>query len=124
MPKRDVLETTVGRMTVAELAAHSGRQVREIIDYALGDDDDDAFEARAANHDAPPVDTRTAAGRYAYDQAVFTVLAAHDGPMSALEIREHVGGTSVQMRGALARLVEDEIVTSTGQAAAPRYELS
>jgi hypothetical protein len=122
MPKRDVLETTVGRMTVAELAAHSGRQVREIIDYALGDDD--AFQAMAANHDPPPVDTRTAAGRYAYDQAVFTVLAAHDGPMSALEIRDHVGGTPVQLRGALARLVEDEIVTSTGQAAATRYELS
>jgi hypothetical protein len=117
MPSRDVIDMTVGQMSVAELAARSGRSVREIIDYALGDDAPSSLSTRV-------VDTRTAAGRYAYDQAVFAALDESEHPMSAFELRLRVGGTAQQIRAALGRLVEDEIVTATGQASATRYALA
>lgn len=123
MAERDALEMSVERMTVAELAVQSGRQLREIIDYALGEGTSTWRGAGSANGSSAPVETRTAAGRYAYDQAVFGALEAHGGPMSAVEVRERVGGTPQQARAALARLMEDEIVTSTGQATATRYVL-
>jgi hypothetical protein len=104
-------------MTVAELAAYSGRGVREIIDYAFGE------RGRSDDSVVAPIDTRTAAGCYAFDQAVFGALEAHGRAMTAHEIRAHVGGTTEQVRASLARLAEDDIVASNGQGAATRYEL-
>ena len=122
MPTRAQLGLPMGRMTVAELAAYSGRGVREIIDYAFGD----SPRSDDANYVAPPspeIDTQTAAGRYAYDQAVFGVLEESGCAMTAAEIRQFVGGTPAQLRASLARLVEDDILESTGQGPATRYAL-
>jgi predicted HTH transcriptional regulator len=120
MPTREQLGLPMGHMTVAELAAYSGRGVREIIDYAFGEGgrNDDTMVSTPSR-----VDTRTAAGRYAYDQAVFGALEGNQGAMTAQEIRACVGGTADQIRASLTRLLEDDILTAKGQGNATRYEL-
>lgn len=67
------------------------------------------------------VDTRTAAGRQAYEDSVFTALKASGGGVSAKEIRREVGGTPDQARRALNRLIEADKIKYTGQAAGTKY---
>lgn len=69
------------------------------------------------------VDTRTAAGREAYEKSVLRVLEAADGPVSSQHVRDKCGGTALQARKALNRLIEDGQVTYTGKARATKYEL-
>lgn len=67
------------------------------------------------------VNTRTAAGRREYDARVFAFVEAADEPVSATQIRSHVGGTSLQVRKAVARLIDAERVTWQGKARGTRY---
>ncbi|KIG16731.1 hypothetical protein DB30_04204 [Enhygromyxa salina] len=67
------------------------------------------------------VNTRTAAGRREYDQQVLAFVRDSDEAVSATEIRNHIGGTSLQVRKAVARLIEAEQVTWQGKARGTRY---
>ena len=58
-----------------------------------------------------PVNTRTPEGRNAYDNAVLEVVAQAERPIKAPEITSAVGGTALQVRKALARLIETEKIT-------------
>lgn len=76
---------------------------------------------RGGGGSKPVVDTRTPAGRDAYDQAMLDALKGADGPQAAPELSAVVGGTPLQVRTALARLIERGLVTWTGQARGTRY---
>jgi hypothetical protein len=80
------------------------------------DDDDDGEEGSDVN-------TRTAAGRREYDNRVLEFVRTSSDAVSATEIRNHVGGTSLQVRKAVARLIETEQVTWQGKARGTRYSL-
>lgn len=67
------------------------------------------------------VDTRTPAGREAYDQSVLDALKAAGKDVAAPDLSKVVGGTPLQIRTALARLIERGAVKWTGQARGTRY---
>lgn len=73
---------------------------------------------------APEVNTRTPAGREAFDNAVLEALRAIGGPAGAGEIQRRVGGTNMQVRSAVNRLIEAGQVTWTGKARGTRYRLA
>lgn len=76
-------------------------------------------KAKAPAADA--VDTRTAEGRGAYDQSVLAALKAASGPQSASDLTSKVGGSPLQIRTALARLIEAGSVNWSGRARGTRY---
>ncbi|MFZ6183866.1 hypothetical protein [Nannocystis pusilla] len=65
--------------------------------------------------------TRTAAGREAFDQRILEAIKAIGGPASATEIQRRVGGTNMQVRSGVNRLIEAGHVTWTGKARGTRY---
>ena len=67
------------------------------------------------------IDTRTPEGRQEYDKAILAAVEAAAAPISAEEIRRTTGGTSLQARVALARLIEAGVITWIGQARGTRY---
>lgn len=71
---------------------------------------------------AGKVNTRTQKGREAYDKAILEILKAKTEPVSAPEIKSEVGGTSLQIRTALNRLISQGHVTYTGKARGTRYQ--
>jgi len=77
------------------------------------DDDDDGSDEE--------VNTRTAVGRREYDTRVLEFIQESEEPVSATEIRSAIGGTSLQVRKAVARLIETEKVTWQGKARGTRY---
>lgn len=71
------------------------------------------------------VNTRTAAGRAAFEEAILEALAQlGGGPVSGADVKAKVGGTSLQVRTAMNRLIEDEKVTFEGKARGTRYSLA
>lgn len=67
------------------------------------------------------VNTRTAAGRDRYDAAVLQVLRDAGDKVGAVEVRKQVGGTALQVRTALNRLIEAGAVAFEGKARATTY---
>lgn len=129
------LEHLVGELTLADLAARSGRSVSEIVEYAMRSKPGAAAARTAAQAGkaapapskagrARKVDTRTAGGREAYQEAVLGVLVASGKPTAAAFIRRKAGGTPLQARAALNRLIEGGKVTFSGKARATRYTLA
>ena len=81
-----------------------------------------AASGSSANAETPDdVNTRTAAGRREYDARVLEFIQESEDAVTATEIRNHVGGTSLQVRKAVARLIDDERVTWQGKARGTRY---
>lgn len=68
------------------------------------------------------VDTRTPEGRAAYDKLLFGVVKGAKGPIGAAAIIAAAGGTPLQARTGLARLIEDGKITWTGKARGTKYE--
>ncbi len=78
-----------------------------------------------SNANKATVNTRTAEGRAAYDKAIHDALSElGGGPVSGPEVKAKVGGTSLQVRTALNRLIEAGVVTFTGKARGTRYSLA
>jgi hypothetical protein len=102
-----------GREGQAKLAAASGAEDGFDEDGEDGDGDED--------DEGSDVNTRTAAGRREYDNRVLEFVRESDDAVSATEIRNRVGGTSLQVRKAVARLIETEQVTWQGKARGTRY---
>ena len=69
------------------------------------------------------VETRTAAGRERYDRTVLAAIKGAESPISAEELRAKVGGTPLQARAALARLINAGSVTWEGKARGTRYSV-
>ncbi|MBA3547053.1 MAG: hypothetical protein H0T76_11265 [Nannocystis sp.] len=67
------------------------------------------------------VDTRTAEGRAAYDEAVLAALKGMTKPASASDLTGVAGGSPLQIRTALARLIETGGVHWSGRARGTRY---
>ncbi len=88
----------------------------------------DSVAAPAAAAAAPAaagpktVDTRTAKGRHAYDAAMLRALRNAGRAVSAPELAREVGGTPLQIRTSLSRLINAGKVTWTGRARGTRYE--
>lgn len=70
------------------------------------------------------VNTRTPAGRAAFDIVVFEALKGIAGPAGAGELQKRVGGTNMQVRTAVNRLIEQGRVTWTGKARGTRYRVA
>jgi len=140
------LETLVSSMALSELALRSGRSVEEIVNWALGGVR--AAEAKrgptsrpapaksissapsTTPEPTPParrgggsknVNTRTPEGRERYDDAVLALVRGSNGPIAAATIRDRLGGTPLQVRAALNRLIETKQVEYHGRARAMRY---
>ncbi|EDM74305.1 hypothetical protein PPSIR1_32225 [Plesiocystis pacifica SIR-1] len=117
-------------MTLAELSKLSKGQFSGLLSsITVGDVINmsaDSAEAPASADDSAPslaeeVNTRTAAGRREYDARVLEFVENAPEPVSATEIRNVVGGTSLQVRKSVARLIEAERVTWQGKARGTRY---
>ena len=89
-------------------------------------------KAKAKGQNAPKpahgkpekVNTRTQAGREAYDKAILEALKElGGGPVSGAKIKARVGGTPLQARTALNRLIETGAVTFEGKARGTKYSL-
>ena len=103
-----------GREGAAKLAAAPSAGHEDDEDDEDEDEDEDGDEASDVN-------TRTAAGRREYDNRVLEFVRDSDDAVSATEIRNHIGGTSLQVRKSVARLIETEQVTWQGKARGTRY---
>jgi hypothetical protein len=68
------------------------------------------------------VDTRTSEGRDAYDKLLLQTVKNATGPIGAGAIIAAAGGTPLQARTSLARLIEQEKITWTGKARGTKYE--
>lgn len=81
--------------------------------------------AAAATAAAPAkkgaVDTRAAAARSKFDEAVLAAVKGAKGRVKANDLRKKVGGTSLQMRAALHRLIETGKIKSQGKARGTTY---
>lgn len=68
------------------------------------------------------METRTAKGRAAYDEAILKVVQKAKKWKSAIEIRASVGGSPEQARRSLNRLIERGLINFEGKARATRYQ--
>lgn len=75
----------------------------------------------AAPVSAGEVNTRTQEGREAYDKAILALLRSSSTPMAAPDLKGQLGGTSLQVRTALNRLISNAQVSYTGKARGTRY---
>ncbi len=121
-------------MTLSELADRSGKSVTQIIAWALPGKSGGA-KASAPRAKTPAragggggkggggkaVNTRTPEGRAAYDVDVLNAVQGANKPVGSSYLRKKAGGTSLQMRTALNRLIEAGKVTYQGKARATKY---
>ena len=70
---------------------------------------------------AAAVDTRAAAGRSKFDESVLGAVRGSKGRVKAVDLRKKVGGSSLQIRAALHRLIEDGKIKSQGKARGTTY---
>lgn len=127
-------------MTLSELSDRSGKSVSQIIAWALPGKSGGAKASapRAASKKpaakassgsskssggGKAVNTRTPEGRAAYDAAVLDAVTSAGKPIGSSKLRKAAGGTPLQMRTALNRLIEEGKVTYEGKARATRYSL-
>lgn len=111
-------------LSLKELGELAKRQGEMAMGITVGEIMEGAAKVGGARRRGPSpgaVDTRTMSGRHNYQQAVLSVLDAAGARMSALEIREAVGGSADQCRRALNRLIELGKVEFEGQTRATRY---
>jgi hypothetical protein len=118
------LGTLLKQITIADLlgaAAPAGEARRERKADKAPAPPKKAPGGRKPKAAAAEVDTRTAEGRAAYDANVLTALRAAVGPQSASQLTAKVGGSPLQIRTALARLIEAGSVHWSGRARGTRY---
>ena len=84
-----------------------------------------AKPAKATRSSKSSPNTRTAEGRAAYDDAMLRALdEVGGGPVRSADLIAKVGGTTLQARASLNRLIEAGKVTFTGKARGTRYSLT
>lgn len=97
--------------------------VGDIIQGGRAPRDDERGRKAKSRAKTKAVNTRTPEGRRAYDAAVLAVVETAEKPIKAPEITAQVGGTALQVRKALARLIEAEKVTWEGKARGMKYSV-
>ena len=112
------LEDLVSQMTLRELSAKSGKSLAAIVAWALG-----GPGQRAPSRGEFAIDTKTRDGREVFDAQVLNVIATAQGPVGTAEIGEAVGGSMLQRRTALHRLVAAKKIRRTGVTRKTRYEI-
>lgn len=80
-------------------------------------------KADAAPPAVPEVNTRTVEGREAYDVALYGAVKDIGRPARVAEIIARVGGTNLQARAGLTRLINAGKLTWTGKARGTKYSL-
>ena len=112
--------STLRGITLGELAdAHNGGQTAR-----RGPAKRAAKRAVQKPVRASTPNTRTAAGRAAYDQAMLDALAhVGGGPVASADLIAKAGGSTLQARASLNRLIEAGKVTFTGKARGTRYSI-
>lgn len=83
----------------------------------------DAKGAKGRRGKAKAVNTRTAEGRVVYDESLFQAVRDAGGPAGAGALISAVGGTSLQARAGLARLIEAGRITWSGKARGTKYSV-
>jgi uncharacterized membrane protein len=68
------------------------------------------------------VDTRAASGRASYDDAVLAAIRSSKGKVKAADLRKKLGGSPLQIRAALHRLIEGSKIKASGQARGTAYQ--
>lgn len=137
MPSANALEDFVGAMTLRDLAQQSGLSVASIVAHAARgskspEDSATRRSAAAPTNGAPAkrqivrvrkggVDTRTAVGRQAYEAAVLGVVTDATDAVSASDVRAAAGGTALQARATLNRLIQSGAIRYKGKARGTRY---
>jgi len=132
------LETLVSSMTLAELSTKTGTSVADIVAFASKGTP--APKAKSQVASAPrataqkavtptkasgtEVNTRTPEGRAAYDAAVLSWLKEHTSktdPQPSSAVMDACGGTTLQARTTLNRLIENGQASFVGKARATKY---
>jgi|GEM_PF-1505378 len=138
-----VLEEFIGSMTVSEFCARTGRSVEDLVEFCAGRGGSapkgkatPALAAKASGKSsakptksakpsakaaASGVETRTQAGRDAFDAALLDLLKGVQSGMGARDIADETGASLPQIRSAVARLVSKKKVRFEGKTAARRY---
>lgn len=123
------------KATIADLLdlarGENAPMLREITLGQLADAGGGRKRSKTAKASAKPVrkttgevNTRTAAGRAAFEEAILNALGElGGGPVSGQDVRTKVGGTSLQVRTAMNRLIEADKVTFEGKARGTKYSL-
>lgn len=83
-----------------------------------------AAKKASAPRAAKSAEVTTAEGRAAYTSAVLDVIASASRPWSAQEVRAKAGGTDLQFRAAVERLLAAKKVKRTGKARGTRYTVA
>ena len=73
---------------------------------------------------AKAVNTRTAEGRGDYDEALFQAVKDSGGPAGAGSLIARAGGSSLQARAGLARLIEAGRINWSGKARGTKYSVA
>jgi hypothetical protein len=110
----------LGSVSVGDIM-EGGRPVRGTSETSQADGRKGGGKTKPSKGKARAVNTRTPEGRKAYDNAVLQVVKEAATPIKAPEITSKVGGTALQVRKALARLIETGAVTWEGKARGMRY---
>ncbi len=124
------LESLIAQMTVAELAERTGRSVADLVASVLGDRPRNgvASHARPRGADKPArggnpgtsAATRGTAGA-GYDESVLAAIKSAKGRVKAQDLRKKTGGTPLQIRAALKRLLGAGSIKSQGKARGTTY---
>lgn len=130
------LESLIAQMTVAELAQRTGRSVSDLVGLVLGDRARAVAAPRAARSEAKPArgggrkrgktQSRGEGGggatpRAGYDDSVLVAIKAAKGKVKAQDLRKKIGGTPLQIRAALKRLLGAGQIKSQGKARGTTY---
>lgn len=115
--------TLLSTVSVGDII-QGGRNGIRVAEESDDDDDERPIKANKSKTKTKSVNTRTPEGRKAYDAAVLAVVAESERPIKAPEITSRVGGTALQVRKSLARLIDAEKITWEGKARGMRYSVA
>lgn len=111
------LESLFASMTLADLARFAGITVADVVDAAYSG----RHSAAAKNPARPkPKGGKVARGGLSLD-AVLAALASVGGPAKLEDVRAKVGGTTLQVRAAMQKLVRAGKVAISGRRRGTRY---
>jgi hypothetical protein len=110
------LESLFASMTLADLARFAGTTVAQIVEVAY------SGQHTATKAKASAKGSRAAIPRGGLSlDAVLAALVSVGGPAKLEEVRAKVGGTPVQVRAAMQKLVRAQKVGITGRRRGTRY---
>ncbi len=120
MSLADIARLTKGRFS----GLLSTVTVADLLRGSVGGRGGNGRSVAAGKRSAGAVDTRTPGARKRYDDSVYRAVKGSSSPISAQDVRTQVGGTPLQARKALNRLIESGRLSFQGKARATKYSAS